>query len=231
MTTFPPDLDGGAARPAVVMLRPIATPLSLGFAALAVASFTLAALELRWIDPVANFTTVGLVVLAFTAPLQLVAAVYGFLGRDAIAASGLGILFGAWLAIGSTMYTSPAGSTSSGLGIFLIGVATVLTAPALAGLSSKIVADGVMVSVAVRFYLTGAYQLTGTGGWRVAAGVSGLVVAGLALYAAFAYEIEAAQRRTVLPTGRVGPGRAALARDFAEEMAGIEHDPGVRRQL
>lgn len=81
-----------AALPAVVTLRPIATPLSLGFAALVVASFTVAGLELKWIDPFANSNTVGLTVLAFAVPLQFVSAIYGLLVRDPIAATGLGIL-------------------------------------------------------------------------------------------------------------------------------------------
>jgi hypothetical protein len=34
-----------------------------------------------------------------------------------------------------------------------------------------------------------------------------------------------------LPTGRVGSGKAALAGDFADEVAGIEHEPGVRQEL
>lgn len=223
--------EAAASRPTVIALRPIGTPLSLGFAALAVASFTVATLELRWIDPTTNSVTVGLTVLTFATPLQLLAAVYGFLARDPIAGTGLGILSGTWLAVGTTLFTSTPGSTSAGLGMFLLAAATVLTVPAVAGLTSKIVAAGVLASVAIRFYLTGAYEITAAASWRVAAGVCGLVVAGIALYAAFAYEIEAAKRRTVLPTGRLGPGRKALTGSLADEVADVEHEPGVRRQL
>lgn len=66
---------------------------------------------------------------------------------------------------------------------------------------------------------------------RVAAGACGVAVPGLALYAAYAFEIEAARRHTIQPTGRIGPGRAALTEDFSDEIAGVEHDAGVRRQL
>ena len=52
----------GAETPQVrVTLRPIATPLSLGFLALAAASFVMSGLELAWVNPATSWTTVGLV--------------------------------------------------------------------------------------------------------------------------------------------------------------------------
>src|SRR4051794_279519 len=72
--------DGVEAR---VVLRPIATPLPLGFLALGVATFSFAALQLQWI-PSSEGHTIALAVLVLTVPLQLLAAVMGFLARDPV---------------------------------------------------------------------------------------------------------------------------------------------------
>ena len=214
-----------------VMLRPIATPLSLGFLVLAVASFVASGLELRWVDPVTSSTTIGLVLLAFAVPLQLMSAIFGFLARDAVAATGIGILAGSWLAVGAATYTGLPGATDPAVGLLLLGSGTALVVPAVAGLSSKLSAAAVLGGAAVRFWLTGAYEMTGTTGWRVAAGICGLVLAVIAVYAATAFELESTQRRSVLPTGRRGRGWTAFTGSFADEIDGVQQEPGVRQQL
>jgi hypothetical protein len=47
------------------------------------------------------------VVVAFVAPLQLIASLFGFLARDAIAGTGMGILAGTWLSSHSPSAISP----------------------------------------------------------------------------------------------------------------------------
>jgi succinate-acetate transporter protein len=64
--------------------------------------------------------------------------------------------------------------------------------------------------------VTGAYELTTADGWKTAAGVVGLVLCVLAVYAALAMALEDVLDRTVLPIGRRGP---------------IDGEPGVRPQL
>ena len=71
---------------------------------------------------------------------------------------------------------------------------------------------------AVRFLVTGGYHLTGSAGWKSAAGWVGLLLGLLALYAALALELEASHRRTVLPLGRRSPAEP-------------DGEPGVRPQL
>ena len=65
----------------------------------------------------------------------------------------------------------------------------------------------------------------------VAAGVVGLVLCGLALYGAFAAELEDAQGETVLPLGRRMKGRLALDGSLDEQMKQAPNEPGVRLQL
>jgi hypothetical protein len=80
-----------------VVLRPLATPLPLGFLGLGVATVAFATVQLSWI-PQSQGHTVALGVLVLTVPLQFLAAVMGFLARDPVVATGMGILSGTWAA-------------------------------------------------------------------------------------------------------------------------------------
>jgi hypothetical protein len=55
-------------------------------------------------------------VLATTVPLQLLAAVMGFLARDPVAATGMGILSGTLGAVSLATLTSAPGAAGEGLG-------------------------------------------------------------------------------------------------------------------
>jgi len=63
------------------------------------------------------------------------------------------------------------------------------------------------------------------------AGVVGLILAGLALYAAYAAEYEDVLKRPVLPLGRRSKGREAMEGTYAQQIAAVAHEPGVRQQL
>lgn len=212
------------------MLRPIATPLSLGFLGLCGATFAVAGLELSWVSP-SEQPMVGLVALLFAAPLQFLSAVFGFLARDPVAATGMGVLSGTWAAIGIVLYVGVPGVPSGGLGLLLVASAVGLLVPALVGALTKGAAATVMGVAAVRFALTAAYELGGATGWKTAAGVAGLVLAAVAVYAALAYELEAAKHRTILPTLRSGKAATALTDSLYEQEVEVEHEPGVRRTL
>lgn len=213
-----------------VTLRPIASPLPLGFLALAVATFTLAGLQLGWIGS-AQQRDAGLVILTFAVPLQGLSTVYGFLARDSAAGTGMALQAGGWLSIGAVTFSGRPGQTSGALGLLLVGAGTVLLVPAATAAMSKILASMVMALTAVRFYLTGTYELSASAGWKEAAGITGLILAAVALYAGLAFELEDSRRATVLPTLRHGPGRKALAGNLPDEIAGVQHEAGVRRKL
>ena len=59
-----------------------------------------------------------------------------------------------------------------------------------------------LATSAVRFALTGLYQLTAGSGWKEVAGLAGIVLCAIAAYAAAALLIEDARGSTVLPVGR-----------------------------
>jgi uncharacterized protein len=199
-----------------VMLRPVASPLPLGFLALALATIPFTAVQLGWVPPTeGRVAAIGAV--AATVPLQLLASVLGFLARDVVAATGMGVLAGTWGTVGLTTLTSPPGAVSAGLGVFLLTAGVCMWVPAAAAMA-KLVPATVMALAGLRFVVTGAYELTGSAAWKAAAGWVGLLLGAVAVYAALALALEANAGRTVLPLGRRGPIDVAT-------------EPGVRPQL
>jgi uncharacterized protein len=225
---LPPDV-AGAGGPVRIVLRPVASPLALGFAALAVGAAVTAALQLRWIAPDQR-PAVGAALLWFVAALQLIACLVGWGSRDVVGATAMGILAGAWAVLGWSSITSPH-PTSAGVGVLLLCVGVVLLVPATAALEGKLVPALVLGTAAVRFALTGLYELYPQSAWRPAAGIVGCVLAVLALYAALAVAWEEARRSTVLPLGRHGLGGVAVSGDLLDQVANLPHEAGVRAQL
>ena len=204
--------------PARVMLRPIGNPLPLGFLALAGATLLVSGLQLGWLSE-SEGKDVALILIAFVFPLQLITALFGYLGRDVVAGTGMGILSGTWLSVGLVTLTSPAGSTSDALGLFLLLAAVAMLVPAIAAVSGKLVAVAVLSTTSLRFACTGLYELTASDTWKDIAGVVGLALCAIAVYAALAIALEEARRTTVLPTGRRGSGTV------------VDDEPGIRAQL
>jgi uncharacterized protein len=212
-----------------IAVRPIATPLPLGFLALGVATIAFASVQLGWIAPTEG-RTIALGVLVLTVPMQLLAAVMGFLARDPVAATGMGILSGTWGAVCLATLTSPPGATSDGLGVILLAAAVCLLVPAAAA-GTKAVPALVILTSAIRFAVTGIAQIDGGQGWLHAAGWVGVVLAALSAYAALALELEGSMARTVLPLGRSGAGRTAVGGDLVGQFDDVANEPGVRKQL
>lgn len=221
--------DHGAPATRVV-LRPLATPLPLGFLALALATTVFSAVQLGWVPPDQG-RVAALTALGATVPLQLTAAVVGFLARDPVAATGMGVLTGTWAVVGLTTFTSPPGTASPGLGVLLLTAGVAMLVPAAAAVGSKLVPVAVMGLAGVRFAVTGVYELTGSATWQVVAGWVGTGLAAVALYAALALELEGVREHTVLPIGRRGAGRAAMAGEGPLDPQDLVEEAGVRPQL
>jgi succinate-acetate transporter protein len=219
--------DAGAA--ARVVLRPLATPLPMGFLALALATSVFGSVQLGWI-PVTQGHVAGLAALVLAAPLQLLASVFGFLSRDPVAATGLAIQGGTWGFLGLATLRSSPGATSPGVGVLLLAAAVALLIPSAAGVS-KVAAGGLMALTAVRFGFTGAYELTASATWKTVAGAVGIALAVAAFYSAFALELEGTRRRTILPVGRSGLARAAAHGEEVFDPAELSREPGIRPRL
>lgn len=214
----------------VVTVRPIASPLPLGFLALAAGTLLVAAVQLGWLSATES-RDVALLLLVFVAPPQGLASIMGFLARDVVAATGMGILACAWAATGTTMLTGTPGAPSDPLGLLLLVAGAALLVPAVTAAPVKAVPAAVIGLAAVRFAATGVQQLRGTETWADLAGVVGLALCALALYAAAATALEDARHRTVLPVGRRDDGRRAIDADPAAQVAAVHHEAGVRDQL
>jgi uncharacterized protein len=222
-----PEHEAARAR---VVLRPIASPLPLGFLALSAATTLVSGLQLGWLS-VDQGKPVALILIAFVVPLQIVASVLGFLARDGAAATGMGILAGTWLSVAVVTLTGRPGATSDALGLLLLVASLAMLVPASAALRGKLVPAAVLCTTSLRFLLTGLFQLTASGSWADAAGFVGLFLAALAVYAAFALELEDSARRTVLPVGRRSAGASAMTEGIENQMANLVREPGVRSQL
>jgi succinate-acetate transporter protein len=218
---------GAEAR---IVLRPLANPLPLGFLALAAGTLLLAGLQLGWLGAEEG-QSVALALLAFVFPLQLLASIFGYLCRDIVAGTGMGVLSGTWLTISLVMLTSPPGSTSDALGLFLLLAFVAMLIPASAASLGKLIPAAVLGTAGLRFGVTGIYELSASSTWEDIAGVVGLALCALALYTALAMALEDAQRRTVLPLGRRATGRAAMEGGLGDHDSDLEREAGVREQL
>ena len=212
-----------------VLLRPIASPLSLGFLALGGATLVLSGSQLGWF-PLSETGYVAFALMAFGAPLQLLSSIFGFLARDPAAATGMGVLAASWLTTGLVNLNS-APATSAVLGVFLVFTGVALLVPAIGAAFGKLVPAIVLLTAATRLFLTGLYQLSANPSLRFAAGIVGLVLLGVAFYAALALTIEDVRRKTVLPVLRVGAGKAAVEGSVEDQSEGVGREAGVREQL
>jgi succinate-acetate transporter protein len=219
-----------AADATRIVLRPMGNPLPLGFLALAAATLLVSGLQLAWLKP-SDGQAVALILIAFVFPLQLLSSIFGFLGRDVVAGTGMGVLAGSWLSIALVSLTSPPATTSDALGLFLLAAAVAMLVSATAATTSKLVPAAVLATTALRFATTGAYQLTAGAAWKHVAGLVGLGLCALAVYESLAMALEDAVHRTSLPLGRRRGGRDALAGEPSDQVASVEHAAGVRQQL
>ena len=145
-------------RLARVVLRPVGSPLPLGFTALGGASVILSGLQLQWL-PTSEAHQVGMVILVFAVPLQLLASVFGFLAHDSVGARDGGT--GGRL-VG---HRHPDAYLASRLdqpdpGPLLSFVAAALMVPTSAASLGKVAAALVIFGAGARFALTAIYEFS-----------------------------------------------------------------------
>jgi succinate-acetate transporter protein len=219
---------------AKVVLTPIATPLPLTFVGLMVASLILSGLDFGWV-PASETHIAGWVLLGVPLPLQLLAAVFGFHGRSATAATGSSTLAAAWLGTSLALINARPGSftPSHAVGMLAIGVAFALLIPAAADLRAGApLAAAVLIVASLRFGLEAITGLTESSGMRTATGVIGCVVAVSAFYGALALELEDNSiEDTLLPTFRAKESAQALRAPLDAQVEKLENEAGVRKNL
>lgn len=211
-----------------IVVRPMASPLPLGFVGLAGGTIALSAQQLGWV-PAQQSHMVAVAALLMAVPLQLVASLVGFPSRDPAAATAMGTLAVSWATVGVLTLLGPPGSRSPVLGVMLLFATGAVLVSAVVAAPTKGLVAVVLLVAAVRFAVTGVYEYVGGRAWELAAGWIGLALCVLAVYAALAMELESMRKRPVLPTLRHGAGRAALA--GADGLGPVHREAGVREQL
>lgn len=219
-----------STRAARIVLRPIATPFPLGFVALATASLLVAGSELGWFSA-HDRPLIAVVLMGFSFPLQLLSSIFGFLSRDTVAATGFAVQGATWLVVGMSLILGRPGHVDHVLGVLLLASSAWVGFCAFGSSLGKLVPAAVMASVALRFLLTGLYQLSASRGLEHAAAIVGLLVVALAAYGSLALEVENLERHTVLPLLRRSTGAEAMQGDFATQTHRLIREPGAREQL
>jgi uncharacterized protein len=212
-----------------IVLRPIGSALPLGFFSFGIGMLLLACSALGWI-PVDEQRQVGLLLIAFVFPLELLATVIAFLARDTLGATTLGLFTTSWLALGWSFMSSPPGATSVTLGVYLFGFATAALLLALMSTLGKPFFSVLLGLAVARMVLSGAYEVGGSRELLRLSGGFGLALAALAMYGAAALGLEDAFQRERLPLFRRGNADQAFA-GYEAQLDRLEAEPGVRQQL
>ncbi|MFI9202788.1 acetate uptake transporter family protein [Streptomyces sp. NPDC053048] len=220
---FEPDLR----RMTRINLRPIASPLPLGFYAVAIASAVVGCLQLGVFEDGSQRAVAFTILPAFV--LQLLVAVLAFGARDVLAATLMSCFSGMWLANSLVLALHPPGGTRV-LGV--LNAVFSLFALMMAAVATRKRALWLVLCVAVpRFAVAAAHNLTGASWLGTASGSLGLLLAAVAMYTAFALLVEDMRGVEVLPIGRSGPAHAAVEGDLSVQLRDLERQAGVRRTL
>jgi succinate-acetate transporter protein len=210
-----------------IMLRPMASPMPLGFYTIAIANIMISSLQLGIIDP-GERSNVALIILpAFV--LQLVVGIACIAARDTIAATLMTSVAGSWLA-DTLIYLFGTPGKSVASAVFFFTFAGFVTMMATAA-RPKAALFAVLVVAVPRFFFSGLAAATGNEVLTKTAGVFGYLLAAVAIYTAWALLLEDVRGHTVLPVGRTGPAREAIEGSLAAQLAGYEHLAGIRRTL
>ena len=137
-----------------IVLRPIGSALPLGFFAFAIGMLLLGCSAIGWI-PVGEQKDVGMLLMSFVFPLELVATVFAFLARDTMGATTLGLFTTSWLALGWADLAAPPGQKSVTLGIYLFGFATAALLIALLSTLGKPFFSALLTLAVARMVLAG----------------------------------------------------------------------------
>ena len=192
-----------------IVLRPIGSPLPLGFFTVAIDNVLVSTLQWGLLSA-ADSRAVALIVFpAFI--VQAIAGLFALAARDSIAGTLMLSFATTWLIDALIFYVHPPGAAAA-LGMFYV-VFAVFISFMLASALAKRALGAVLAVAAPRFLIAGVAELTGNQVLAQAGAVLGFLLAAVAMYTAFALLMEDSHGREVLPIGRTGaaPGRPFMA--------------------
>jgi hypothetical protein len=213
-----------------IFVRPLASPLPLGFFAFGVGTALLSGVELQWL-PASEKAIVATVLLGYVAPLELLACIFGFLSRDTGTATAMGIFGSGWVTLAISFLLAGLTSRSTTIGMFMTLDALAVISLAIASISPKPLLGILLFLAAARFALAGAVQFGGPESLKEPTGILGLVTGGFAFYGGLALLLEDVKQRTVLPIFRRGPAKQSIEGTLADQLQHLQGEAGVRQQL
>ena len=224
-----PPPDGPQTRVSI-FVRPLGSPVVLGFFAFAVGMFMLGVQSLQWVRG-GEYPTVGVVLIAFVFPLELIAGVIAYFARDTLAATVLGVFAASWLLLGIFLATSPPHELNHAVGFYLFVFSSVTLSLAIVAFAGKPLFAVLLALSTARAVLSGIHEFAGGQTLNGASGVVALTVCGIAVYGGLALLFEDVLQRSALPVLRRGAGRSAMEGDLSEQLRRLEGEAGVRQQL
>jgi len=202
--------EDGFARPRVV-LQPIAAPSILGLYGFAAATFAVAAHLAGWYG---NSKTPGELwpfALAFGGVAQLLAGMWAYRVRDAVATAMHGAWGAFWIAFGihellvqwGKIPLVPAGKEVNGaMAMWFFTLAAITAAGALAAVAENLILFATLATLAAGSFLLAIGHGVGSTGWVKLAGWVLVLAAVLAYYLATAMMMAASAGKVVLPLGK-----------------------------
>jgi uncharacterized protein len=226
--THPTVATGVLGPPALrIVLRPMASPMPLGFYTVAIASVLVSALQLGIIGQGERDEVALLILPAFA--IQTIVGIACIAARDSIAATLMTSIAGTWLA-NALFYLFGKPGSSGAEAVFSLTFCVFIIMLAFAA-RPKVALFAVLVVAGPRFFVSGLADATGNVDLSKAAGSLGFLLAVVAMYTAFALLLEDVRGHTVLPVGRSGPAREAIEGTIESQLLGYEHMAGIRRTL
>lgn len=244
MSTFAPTRqgNGSVAREDLeawraqtrVFLQPIAAPSILGLFGFAGATFMVAANMAGWYGNSTSAIYVFPFAATFGGLAQFLAGMWSYRARDGIATAMHGMWGSFWIAYGilwglqaAGVYTLPPGQFPA-LGYWFLVLATITACGAVAAAFENLSLFAVLVALAGGSACATVFFLTGTEGWKTAAGWVLLVSSWIATYTAFAMMVEGAAGRVILPLGHLTKRANIPGRQEHLPLAFELGEPGVR---
>ena len=195
--------------PTRIVLRPIGSPLPLGFFAFGV----------------------GIVInLVFVAPLEVLACLLGYAARDTAGGTTMGLFAATWVTYATFLVRTPPDTHSPALGAFFLALATCALVLAITAIKAKPFFTVLLGLATLRFALGGLAELGVSRTLGTIGAAIGLPLAVLAVYGGLAFLLED-QGKHVLPLFRRGAAARAIHGDLEDQLEKIEREPGVRQQL
>lgn len=213
-----------------ITVRPIGTPLPLGFFSFGLGNLLVVAWQMHWI-PLAETRTMGLVLLGFAAPFQSFTGILGFLARDAAAGTSMFVFASSWIVTGLAMVATGNAQHVHVLAWYESGAAVVSLLLAVDAALSKPFLSTLLVLAAIRFGASAAFQFGAPHALSFIASAAGAVLVAFAFYGGVALLLEDMRHKPVLPVFRRGQARMAMTEGVDAQLANLAHEPGVREEL